>query len=232
MGLKLRSVAKAPGADLRPVLIITNLDTPEAINQAFSAGASDYLTKPIQWPVLRQRVRWMVRAGQAEEVFRKIYDELVQVNTVLREEREARQQAEALAKRPDGRTARFWRRDRRLVGLPGPGRTVEAVCRACQGAIGLGALRDPGQCEVSVRHLLRIDTGEPPMSARSIYKDADWIVRFGLLPGESVDSAGEARRMQRRRPVAFGQAGSQLRAFGRPKDRSAPHQRRRSAMRP
>jgi CheY-like chemotaxis protein len=86
---------KLPGADRRPVLIVTNLDTPEAINQAFAAGASDYITKPIQWPVLRQRVRWLVRAGQAEEAFAKIYAELVQVNAVLREEREARQQAEA-----------------------------------------------------------------------------------------------------------------------------------------
>jgi CheY-like chemotaxis protein len=86
---------KLPGADRRPVLMVTNLDTPEAINQAFAAGASDYITKPIQWPVLRQRVRWLVRAGQAEEVIPKIYAELVQLNAALRQERETRQQAEA-----------------------------------------------------------------------------------------------------------------------------------------
>ncbi len=39
------------------VLLITSLEDEESVNRAFSAGADDYITKPINWPVLRQRLR-------------------------------------------------------------------------------------------------------------------------------------------------------------------------------
>jgi EAL domain-containing protein (putative c-di-GMP-specific phosphodiesterase class I)/glycosyltransferase involved in cell wall biosynthesis/ActR/RegA family two-component response regulator len=39
-----------------PVLLITALDDPESINAAFAAGAIDYITKPINWTVLQQRI--------------------------------------------------------------------------------------------------------------------------------------------------------------------------------
>jgi diguanylate cyclase (GGDEF)-like protein/PAS domain S-box-containing protein len=54
-----------------PVLIITSLDDSVSVNQAFAAGASDYVTKPIHWAVLRQRVRRLLRARQAEEGMRE-----------------------------------------------------------------------------------------------------------------------------------------------------------------
>jgi PleD family two-component response regulator len=37
-------------------LLITALDDPESINTAFDAGAIDYVTKPINWTVLKQRI--------------------------------------------------------------------------------------------------------------------------------------------------------------------------------
>lgn len=40
-----------------PILIVTALYDGESIEQAFLAGATDYITKPIQWLVLRQRVQ-------------------------------------------------------------------------------------------------------------------------------------------------------------------------------
>jgi EAL domain-containing protein (putative c-di-GMP-specific phosphodiesterase class I)/CheY-like chemotaxis protein len=39
-----------------PVLLITALDDPDSINTAFDAGAIDYVTKPINWTVLQQRI--------------------------------------------------------------------------------------------------------------------------------------------------------------------------------
>jgi PAS domain S-box-containing protein len=44
------------GVDL-PLLMITSLDDSESVDRAFAVGATDYLTKPIHWAVLRQRVR-------------------------------------------------------------------------------------------------------------------------------------------------------------------------------
>ncbi|MBD1904236.1 response regulator [Funiculus sociatus GB2-A5] len=48
-----------------PVLMITALDDQESVDQAFEAGAIDYITKPIHWAVLRQRVRRLLQASRA-----------------------------------------------------------------------------------------------------------------------------------------------------------------------
>lgn len=40
-----------------PVLMITGLEDQASVDWAFEAGAIDYVTKPIHWAVLRQRVR-------------------------------------------------------------------------------------------------------------------------------------------------------------------------------
>ncbi len=52
------SVARAP------VLMITSLDDPESVDRAFEVGASDFVTKPIHWAVLRQRVRRLIQQSQ------------------------------------------------------------------------------------------------------------------------------------------------------------------------
>jgi diguanylate cyclase (GGDEF)-like protein len=48
------------GGDTTPVLMITSLDDPDSVDRAFNVGATDYITKPIHWPVLRQRVRRLI----------------------------------------------------------------------------------------------------------------------------------------------------------------------------
>ncbi len=48
---------KLPNGDHTPVLIITALEDRESVDRAYEVGASDYVTKPIHWAVLRQRVR-------------------------------------------------------------------------------------------------------------------------------------------------------------------------------
>lgn len=49
--------------DLLPILMITVLDDQESVDQAFAAGATDYITKPIHWAVLSQRVRRLLKAS-------------------------------------------------------------------------------------------------------------------------------------------------------------------------
>ncbi len=43
-----------------PILMITALDDSDSVNRAFEAGTTDYITKPIQWSVLRYRVRRLI----------------------------------------------------------------------------------------------------------------------------------------------------------------------------
>ncbi len=44
-----------------PILMLTSLDDVDSIEQAFHFGASDFLTKPINWSLLRQRIRSSLR---------------------------------------------------------------------------------------------------------------------------------------------------------------------------
>ena len=54
-----------PGGDMIPILMITVLDDRESIERAFSVGATDYITKPIHWAVLSQRLRRLLKANRA-----------------------------------------------------------------------------------------------------------------------------------------------------------------------
>ena len=50
-----------------PVFMITGRDDLEAINRAYEVGATDFVTKPVNWVILKQRIRYMVRAKRAAE---------------------------------------------------------------------------------------------------------------------------------------------------------------------
>jgi PAS domain S-box-containing protein len=60
-----------PGGDRTPVLMITALEDRESVDRAFEAGAIDYITKPIHWAVLRQRVRRLLQGSRAVEELRQ-----------------------------------------------------------------------------------------------------------------------------------------------------------------
>ena len=45
------------GGEHVPVLMITGLEDSDSINRAYEVGATDFITKPITWPVLGHRVR-------------------------------------------------------------------------------------------------------------------------------------------------------------------------------
>ncbi|HEY9668439.1 MAG TPA: diguanylate cyclase [Coleofasciculaceae cyanobacterium] len=52
------------GTSRTPVLMITGLDDQESVDRAFAVGATDYVTKPIHFAVLRQRVRRLIQQAQ------------------------------------------------------------------------------------------------------------------------------------------------------------------------
>jgi two-component system, sensor histidine kinase and response regulator len=68
-----------------PVLMITGLDDKESVDLAFDSGASDYITKPIHWPLLLHRVRNLIQQSQ-------IYRELEEANYTLELRVQARTQ--------------------------------------------------------------------------------------------------------------------------------------------
>lgn len=48
-----------------PVLIATGADDKESIDRGFQVGATQYKTKPVNWPLLSRDVRYMLRAAKA-----------------------------------------------------------------------------------------------------------------------------------------------------------------------
>jgi PAS domain S-box-containing protein len=59
------------GSEHIPVVMMTSLDDTESINRAYEVGATDFITKPINWGVLPHRIRYILRASRAFDDLRK-----------------------------------------------------------------------------------------------------------------------------------------------------------------
>lgn len=68
------------GERITPILMITSLEDNESVDRAFASGATDYITKPINLSILRQRVRNLIRQSHSIE---KQLTELQQANQDL-----------------------------------------------------------------------------------------------------------------------------------------------------
>ena len=111
-----RELRKMPGRERIPVLMITGLDDIESITKAYAAGATDFITKPLNWVILGHRLMYMLRASET-------------FNELMMSETKNRALLNAL---PDG----MFQIDRsgilsRFQGRPGPG-----PCRAARRSFG------------------------------------------------------------------------------------------------
>lgn len=53
-----------------PILMMTGREDVESVNQAYAAGATDFIPKPINWAMLGHRVRYMLRASRVSQKLR------------------------------------------------------------------------------------------------------------------------------------------------------------------
>ncbi len=58
------AIRNLPGGDSVPILMLTGLEDLDSIRKGFEAGATDFATKPLNWMILSQRVRYMIRASE------------------------------------------------------------------------------------------------------------------------------------------------------------------------
>ncbi|QLE57438.1 PleD family two-component system response regulator [Nostoc sp. TCL26-01] len=65
-----------------PILMITGLEDQESVDRAFDVGAIDYVTKPIHWPVLRQRVKRLIQQSQLQQKLEVANRELQRLVTI------------------------------------------------------------------------------------------------------------------------------------------------------
>ncbi len=59
-----------------PVLMLTGLNDTESIKLAYEHGATDFITKPINWTLLSHRVHYALRASLAAEAMRRSRESL------------------------------------------------------------------------------------------------------------------------------------------------------------
>ena len=59
------ALRELPGGKRVPVAVMTGLEDTASIDRAYEVGATDFITKPINWSVLPQRMRYMLRASSA-----------------------------------------------------------------------------------------------------------------------------------------------------------------------
>jgi diguanylate cyclase (GGDEF)-like protein len=49
-----------------PIVMVTGCDDAASINLAYDAGATDFVVKPINWPLLAHRIRYVLRGARAQ----------------------------------------------------------------------------------------------------------------------------------------------------------------------
>ena len=60
-----RAIRKLEASSHIPVIMVTGGDDLGAVTQAYEAGATDFVSKPINWPILGHRVLYVLRASDA-----------------------------------------------------------------------------------------------------------------------------------------------------------------------
>ncbi len=67
-----KELRKMPSGAHVPMLIVTALDDESSIDRAFAAGANDFIPKPVNFAVLRQRISRLLEASKAEKHVRHL----------------------------------------------------------------------------------------------------------------------------------------------------------------
>jgi len=55
--------------DLLPIVMVTGMEDAASVQAAYKNGATDFISKPINWALLRHRIRYVLRASKALDEF-------------------------------------------------------------------------------------------------------------------------------------------------------------------
>jgi len=67
-----------------PILLLTGLNDTLSIEEAYRSGATDFITKPVNWMLLTHRVRYALRASQAAQAVRRSAQRLAHAQRLAR----------------------------------------------------------------------------------------------------------------------------------------------------
>jgi diguanylate cyclase (GGDEF)-like protein len=60
-----RQARQLPNMEFCPIVMLTALDDMDSVTRAYEAGATDFVGKPINWPVLEHRVRFILKSAES-----------------------------------------------------------------------------------------------------------------------------------------------------------------------
>ncbi len=80
----IREIRQSKGGQHVPIMMVTGLDDHESINAAFEIGATDFLTKPINFHVLPHRVNYMLRSANLFNELRSSQERLNNAQRIAR----------------------------------------------------------------------------------------------------------------------------------------------------
>jgi len=93
-----RAIRRLPNGEHVPILMVTGLDDTTSISRAYEAGATDFITKRINWTVLGYRTQYMLRASRTLAALRHSEEKnralLAQATCIAEELRQAKDTAE------------------------------------------------------------------------------------------------------------------------------------------
>jgi diguanylate cyclase (GGDEF)-like protein len=75
-----RALRVAPGLETVPIVMVTGHEDAVAIGHAFEAGATDFVSKPVNWALLPRRLEYILRNAAAT---RALAERVSQVNTLV-----------------------------------------------------------------------------------------------------------------------------------------------------
>jgi diguanylate cyclase (GGDEF)-like protein len=64
-------IRRLPGGEVVPIVMVTGRDDVEAVDEAYRAGATDFVAKPINWPIFQHRVQYVLRASHHYQEMRR-----------------------------------------------------------------------------------------------------------------------------------------------------------------
>lgn len=64
------NIRMLPGGATLPIIMVTGLDDSTSIERAYEAGATDFVVKPLNWPLLAHRIRYVLRGARTIEALK------------------------------------------------------------------------------------------------------------------------------------------------------------------
>jgi diguanylate cyclase (GGDEF)-like protein len=78
------AIRACPEGQHVPILMMTGLDDVDSINRAYEVGATDFITKPLSYALLRYRVRYLRRAARNLEQLHKSEQRLARAQRIAK----------------------------------------------------------------------------------------------------------------------------------------------------